>query len=68
MTKNEGKLDRVIRIIVGVAVLSQAFIGLKSPFAFFGIIFILTGLIGFCPLYKIFGLSTCPLNKALENK
>jgi hypothetical protein len=63
MTKNEGTLDRTIRIIAGIAILSQAFIGLKSPIAYIGIVPILTGSIGICPLYSIFGFNTCKVKQ-----
>jgi hypothetical protein len=61
MQKNEGTIDRTLRVIAGIAILSQAFIGLKTPFAYIGIVPILTGSIGVCPLYSIFGFSTCKL-------
>jgi hypothetical protein len=63
MQKNEGTLDRTLRIVAGIAILSQAFIGLKTPFAYIGIVPILTGSIGICPLYSIFGFSTCKLKE-----
>jgi len=62
--KNEGTIDRVIRIIAGIALLSLVFIGPKSLWGLVGLVPLLTGLVGFCPLYKILGLSTCPI----ENK
>jgi len=63
MKTNEGTVDRVIRVIVGLALLSTVVIGPQSLVGLIGLIPLLTGLIGFCPLYKIVGLSTCPLNK-----
>jgi hypothetical protein len=64
MTKNEGTIDRTIRVIAGIAILSQAFIGLKTPFAYIGIVPILTGSIGYCPAYSIFGFSTCKIKQS----
>lgn len=61
MKTNEGTLDRVIRVIVGLVLLSTVVIGPQSLVGLVGLIPLLTGLIGFCPLYKVFGLSTCPL-------
>lgn len=58
---NEGSVDRVLRVIGGVAILSLAFLGPKTPWAYLGAIPILTGLIGSCPLYTLFGWSTCPV-------
>ena len=63
MTANEGAIDRIVRVIVGVVLLAMVFVGPKTLFGLIGIIPLLTGLIGFCPLYKIFGLNTCPLDK-----
>lgn len=60
---NEGTIDRALRILVGLAVLSLAFIGPKTPFGYIGVIPIVTGLIGFCPAYRLLGLNTCPMEK-----
>lgn len=59
MKKNVGNVERVVRIIVGVAVLSLAFVGPRSPWAYLGIIPLATGLFGWCPPYALFGISTC---------
>ena len=48
-------------MIVGIAVLSLYFVGPQTPWALLGIIPIVTGLVGSCPLYTIFGVSTCRL-------
>jgi hypothetical protein len=58
---NEGTLDRGIRVIVGLAVLSLAFVGPRTPLGYLGAVPLLTGIIGFCPVYRLFGLSTCPV-------
>ena len=60
---NEGTIDRAIRILAGVAILSLAFIGPRTPFGYLGAVPLLTGLFGFCPVYRLFGLSTCPMKK-----
>jgi len=60
---NAGTLDRTIRIVLGLAVLSLAFIGPRTPLAYIGIVPLVTGLIGFCPLYRLVGLNTCPVEK-----
>lgn len=64
MTINEGTLDRIIRVIVGLAIISLVFIGPKTPWAWFGLVPLLTGLIGFCPAYALFGIRTCPARKS----
>lgn len=57
---NEGAADRVIRAVAGLAVLSLAFVGPKTPLGFFGLIPLVTAALGSCPLYTALGLSTCP--------
>lgn len=60
---NEGTLDRTVRIVLGLGLLSLAFVGPQTPIGYIGAVPLLTGLIGFCPLYKIVGLNTCPMPK-----
>jgi len=60
---NEGTIDRAVRIVLGLGLLSLTFIGPQSPLGFIGLVPLATGLVGFCPLYKVLGLSTCPLPK-----
>jgi hypothetical protein len=59
MKQNIGGIERVARVVLGIAVLSLAFIGPQSPWAYLGIIPLTTGVIGWCPLYALFGFSTC---------
>ncbi|MCB9026254.1 MAG: DUF2892 domain-containing protein [Bdellovibrionaceae bacterium] len=63
MEKNEGNIDRIVRVTAGVAILSLAFIGPQTPWAYIGIVPILTGMMGWCPLYRVFGINTCGLKK-----
>lgn len=57
--KNIGNVERILRVVAGLGIVSLAFIGPRSPWAFIGIIPALTGIIGWCPPYGIFGISTC---------
>ena len=59
MKKNVGSVERVIRVIAGIAIISLAFVGPSSPWAYLGIIPLATGLIGWCPPYALLGISTC---------
>ena len=59
MKKNVGSVERVIRVVAGLAILSLAFLGPKSPWAFLGLVPLLTGLVGWCPPYAILRISTC---------
>jgi len=61
MQTNEGKLDRVIRVILGLVLLSLTVIGPQTMWGLVGVIPLLTGAVGFCPLYKVLGLKTCPI-------
>lgn len=64
MVRNEGNLDRALRIILGVVLLSLVFVGPKTLWGLIGIVPLATGLMGHCPLYRVVGLSTCPLKKS----
>ena len=63
MKKNVGSTDRIFRIVLGLVIISLAFWGPKSPWAYLGIIPLATALIGWCPPYAIFGISTCATAK-----
>ncbi len=56
---NEHPIERVVRVVLGAGILSLAFIGPQSPWAYIGIVPLATGLIGSCPAYTLFGISTC---------
>lgn len=62
MKKNEGNLDRTVRVVIGLGLLSTVFVGPQTLWGLVGVVPLLTGLVGFCPLYKIFGFNTCPLS------
>lgn len=59
MTCNMGTLDRAIRVIAGLILLSLVFIGPQTPWGWIGIVPLVTGLVGLCPAYSIFGIKTC---------
>lgn len=63
LARNEGSVDRALRVIVGLGVLSLYFVGPQTPWALLGLIPLATGLLGSCPLYSILGVSTCPVKK-----
>ena len=58
---NEGALDRVIRVVVGFALLSLTVVGPQSAWGLVGFVPLVTGVAGFCPLYRMFGIRTRPL-------
>ncbi len=59
MQKNVGGIDRVLRIIIGIALISLVFVGPQTPWGWIGVIPLATALIGWCPLYSLFGIKTC---------
>ncbi|HET9440317.1 MAG TPA: DUF2892 domain-containing protein [Longimicrobiales bacterium] len=61
LTRNEGNADRALRVLLGLAILSLYFVGPKTPWALLGFIPLVTGFIGRCPLYALFGINTCSL-------
>jgi hypothetical protein len=58
---NEGKLDRVLRVIGGVALLSLTVMGPHTLWGLVGAAPLVTGLLGFCPRHRVLGLRTCPV-------
>jgi hypothetical protein len=58
MKLNVGGIDRILRIVVGLALVAWALMG-GPVWAWIGIVPLGTGLIGFCPLYPIIGMNTC---------
>lgn len=60
-SKNESNLDRTLRVVVGVALLALVFVGPRTPWGLVGLIPLLTGIVGVCPLYRLVGVSTCSL-------
>ena len=61
MKTNVGNLDRILRIVLGVALLALMFMGKIGVWGWIGVVPLLTAGIGFCPLYTVLGFSTCPL-------
>lgn len=59
MERNEGNVDRALRLAVGIALVVFALGGVIGPWGWAGLVPLLTGLIGFCPLYRVFGWTTC---------
>ncbi|HSW52132.1 MAG TPA: DUF2892 domain-containing protein [Sulfuricaulis sp.] len=59
MNCNVGGIDRALRIIVGIALLSLVFIGPQTAWGWIGVVPLLTGIFGFCPAYTLLGIKTC---------
>ena len=63
--RNEGNIDRVLRVIIGLAAISLVFVGPKTPWGWLGVIPLVTGLAGWCPLYAIFQINTSGTGTAI---
>jgi hypothetical protein len=63
-TKNEGILDRTLRVIGGVVLIALTLTGMIGVWGWIGVIPLVTGVAGSCPLYSLLGLRTCPLEAA----
>lgn len=61
LAKNVGLIDRVLRIVVGLALISLVFVGPQTPWGWIGVVPLLTAAISFCPLYTLIGIRTCPI-------
>ncbi|MGA9031097.1 MAG: DUF2892 domain-containing protein [Sulfuricaulis sp.] len=59
MNCNVGGVDRVLRVVVGIGLLSLVFVGPQTAWGWIGAVPLLTGLLGFCPAYLPFGIKTC---------
>lgn len=64
LKNNVGTIDRALRLIVGLGVLSLVFVGPKTPWGWVGIVPLLTAALGTCPLYTVFGINTCAVKNA----
>ena len=60
MTRNESNLDRTFRVIVALVIFAAG-IATGSLLGLIGFVPLVTGLVGWCPLYRIAGISTCPV-------
>ena len=63
MKTNVGGIDRIARIVVGLALIALAATGTVGVWGWIGVVPLLTGLIRWCPLYPLLGISSCPLQK-----
>lgn len=59
MKANVGGLDRILRIVLGMALIALAALGYIGVWGYIGVVPVLTGMIGWCPAYLPFGLSSC---------
>lgn len=63
---NIGGIDKILRILVGLALIAGFFLNAEATYRWaylIGIVPLVTGLLGTCPIYSILGLNTCPMKK-----
>ena len=63
MKANVGNIDRIARIVAGLALIGLAVAGTIGPWGYIGVIPLLTGLIRVCPAYSLLGVDTCAVKK-----
>jgi len=56
--KNIGNIDNILRVLLGMVLLSLIFIGPSTPWGWLGLVPLVTALISFCPIYRILGINT----------
>lgn len=61
MKNNEGGMDRMVRIVAGLVLLGLMAMGTIGWWGWLGIVPLATGLIGWCPVYTLLGMNTCPM-------
>jgi hypothetical protein len=60
MKVNEGVIDRSLRVVAGVVLIGLAATGTVGLWGYIGVIPLVTGAVGICPLYSLLGISSCP--------
>jgi hypothetical protein len=63
MKLNVGGIDRILRITAGLVLIGLAATGKVGAWGWIGVVPLLTGAVGFCPLYPLIGMNTCPMKK-----
>ena len=64
MKTNVGTVDRVLRVAIGVILIALTLTGTIGLWGWIGVVPLLTAAAGSCPLYSVFGFSTCPMKKS----
>ena len=63
MKTNVGGIDKILRVVVGIALIALTLMGIIGIWGWIGVVPLATGLMGWCPLYPLLGMNTCPMNK-----
>ena len=63
MKANVGGIDRILRVVVGLVLIALAATGTVGVWGWIGVVPLLTGVIRWCPVYPLLGMSTCPVKR-----
>ncbi len=63
MKLNVGGIDRILRIVAGLALIGATLAGLLPVWGWIGVVPLVTGIFKFCPAYTLLGMNTCPMEK-----
>ncbi len=63
MKTNIGGIDRIARIAAGLALIGMTLVGVIGLWGWIGVVPLLTGVCKFCPVYAVFGIRSCPMEK-----
>ena len=66
MKVNVGNVDRIVRIVAGLALIGLAIAGSIGPWGYIGVVPLLTGFMRVCPAYSLLGLNTCSTGQSVE--
>ncbi|OOZ40169.1 hypothetical protein BOW53_08680 [Solemya pervernicosa gill symbiont] len=58
LANNVGKVDRTVRVVLGVLLIANVFIAIQHPVGWLGVIMVITGAFGICPIYSLLGVNT----------
>ena len=61
MKTNQGNIERVLRVLVGLVLIALAWTGTVGVWGWIGVVPLATGLLGWCPAYTLLGINTCPM-------
>jgi hypothetical protein len=64
MKSNVGGIDRILRIVLGLALIALTLTGTIGAWGWIGLVPLATAAFGFCPLYTVLGMNTCPMKKS----
>lgn len=64
MKNNVGGIDKILRVVAGIVLIALAATNVIGVWGWIGVVPLLTGLIGWCPAYTLFGMNSCPMKKS----